>query len=216
MLNFFVTGTDTEVGKTTVSVKLLAHYNRQGLRTSALKPIASGCENTPHGLRNSDALQLQAAASLQFPYTAVNPYAIEPAIAPHIILNDQIKVDDVIAKCQTILSADKDVLIVEGAGGWYAPLNSQQSFADIAKQLGFAVILVVGIRLGCINHSLLSYEAILRSGLPTAGWIANCLDNQMACIDDNITAIAERLPIPLLATLPYHGELSNLHPILLR
>jgi dethiobiotin synthetase len=206
-IKYFVTGTDTEVGKTHISVGLLQGLKAQGLTTLGLKPIASGCEQTVHGLRNHDALQLQSHASIQLSYSQVNPYALLEPIAPHLAMQQQgiaVTANQVSAHCeQMITQYAPHVCVIEGAGGWWVPLNAQQSFADIAQQLAAQVILVVGMRLGCINHALLTYAAIRDSGLPIAGWVANCVDNTMLVQQANIETLQQRLPIPLLAKVDY-------------
>lgn len=197
MRGFFITGTDTGVGKTTMGVHLLKQFNQEGLRTLGLKPVASGSEQTPEGLRNEDALLLQAASSIQLDYTQVNPFAFAPAIAPHIAAKAagiELSVSKIARHCQQVIeSYQPDVVIVEGAGGWQVPLNDQESFADLAIALDFPVILVVAIRLGCINHALLSWQVIQSTALPFAGWIANCMVPDMPVIQDNIDTLTHWL-----------------------
>jgi dethiobiotin synthetase len=171
MTRLFVAGTDTDVGKTRISVALMQLLAASGMRVAAMKPVASGCELTTQGLRNDDALQLIEQATVALPYEVVNPYAFEPAIAPHIAA-EQVDTQIEMAVIQQQFDAIKqqaDGIIVEGAGGWLVPIGGGQTLADVAVSLDLPVVLVVGIRLGCINHALLTVEAIKRSGLPLYG-----------------------------------------------
>ncbi|MCL4409047.1 MAG: dethiobiotin synthase, partial [Gammaproteobacteria bacterium] len=165
---FFVTGTDTDCGKTSVSELILELFARSGYRTLAMKPVAAGCEITAEGLRNSDALKLQAAATIKLPYEAVNPIALAPAIAPHIAAEQfgvEVKVEDLVEHWQKLQAQDADLMLTEGAGGWLVPLNERESFQDFVQQTGQDVILVVGMKLGCLNHALLTVAAIEAAGL---------------------------------------------------
>ncbi|TBU92907.1 dethiobiotin synthase [Phytopseudomonas dryadis] len=203
---FFVTGTDTEVGKTTVAAGLLQAARRAGLSTAAAKPVASGCLATADGLRNDDALALLDECSLALRYDEVNPLAFAPAIAPHLAAREAGVVLDVavlLAAVQRILHKQADFTLVEGAGGWRVPLAGREALADLAVALGLPVILVVGVRLGCINHALLTAEAILGDGLPLAGWVANVVDPQTARLQDNLATLLERLPAPCLGQVPH-------------
>lgn len=177
MKGFFVTGTDTAVGKTLVSVSLISALQQQGKTVIGMKPIASGCEQTAAGLRNDDALQLQAQADIKVPYEQINPYAFEPAIAPHLAA-EKVGVNINIDKLHTAfenLGAQADAIIVEGAGGWLVPINKTHTMADLAVSLGLPIVLVVEIKLGCINHALLTVAAIEASGLSLHGWVANTI-----------------------------------------
>jgi dethiobiotin synthetase len=207
---FFITGTDTDVGKTYVSTTLLAAFNQQGLETAAMKPVASGCDNTPEGLRNDDALQLQKLASATIPYAQINPYAFEPAIAPHIAAAESSTVIYInqLVRLYKQIKRQADVTIVEGAGGWHVPLNNQQNIADLASALSLPVILVVAIRLGCINHALLTVESIQSRGVPLAGWVANCIDPSATHIEENIQSLKLRITAPCLGVLPFAPEQS--------
>ena len=175
MTSVFVTGTDTGVGKTFISVALIELLQQQGLTVSGMKPIASGCEPTVEGLRNDDALRLSQQSNVDLPYDLINPYAFEPAIAPHIAAEQaDIEIDlNVIQQNYQKIQQQVDAVVVEGAGGWLVPLNKSQTMADLAIQLELPIILVVGIRLGCINHALLTVKAIESTGLSLQGWIAN-------------------------------------------
>tara|TARA_R110000868_G_scaffold1683_2_gene13529 strand:- start:3403 stop:4086 length:684 start_codon:yes stop_codon:yes gene_type:complete len=202
---FFVTGTDTEVGKTTVAAGLLHAARLAGLSTAAAKPVASGCVLTADGLRNVDALALLSQSTLALRYEEVNPHAFEPAIAPHLAAREAGVLLDVAAlqgPVQAILDKRADFTLVEGAGGWRVPLAGQATLSDLAIALQLPVILVVGVRLGCINHALLTAEAILRDGLTLAGWVANVVDPQTSRLEDNLATLAERLPAPCLGYIP--------------
>lgn len=214
---FFVTGTDTGVGKTWISAALLHAFNRQGLKTVAMKPVASGCTQTPAGLRNDDAVLLQQTASVALDYDDINPYAFEPPVAPHLAARQSgIKIEPSRIKSGfDQLLAHGDLAIVEGVGGWQVPVNDDETMADVAGLLGLPVVLVVGMRLGCINHALLTMEAIERSALPVAGWIANVIDPGMAYLDENIDALRERIPALFMGNIPYMqhrvvGEISQI------
>lgn len=203
---FFIAGTDTDAGKTLVASALLIAANKQGLTTSAIKPIAAGCEETADGLRNSDALSLQEAMSLDLPYEQVNPVALLPAIAPHIAAEQagkRIRVAQLEGFCRGVFMQRSDLIVVEGAGGWRVPLNSVETLADLAKSLELPIILVVGMRLGCINHCLLTVEAIRRDGLMLAGWVANKIDPEMSCYEENLATLKEMVSAPCIGEIPF-------------
>lgn len=209
---FFVAGTDTDVGKTVVSAGLLQAANNQGLTTLALKPLAAGCEQTEQGLRNSDALLLQQTASQKLSYDQVNPIALQPPIAPHIAaqqLGRRLDADRIAALCRGAMMQPADFMIIEGAGGWRVPLNNRQTLAEVPKLLKTPVILVVGMKLGCISHTLLTVEAIVKDGLRLAGWVANRVDPQMSCYQENLDTIQSMLSAPLLGEIP---NLDNVNP----
>jgi dethiobiotin synthetase len=203
---FFITGTDTEVGKTTVAAGLLHAARLAGLSTAAVKPVASGCESTAAGLRNGDALALQAECSLALDYAQINPFAFAPAIAPHLAAQQAgvaLDVGALVAPVRRVLDMQAEFTVVEGAGGWRVPLSGAASLSDVAIALGLPVILVVGIRLGCINHALLTAQAIAADGLQLAGWVANVVDPQTANIEDILATLAERLPAPCVGQVPW-------------
>ncbi|WP_313085828.1 dethiobiotin synthase [Pseudomonas sp.] len=205
MQAFFVTGTDTEVGKTTVAAGLLHAARQAGLSTAAAKPVASGCEMTTQGLRNSDALALLGECTLALQYEQVNPLAFEPAIAPHLAAREagvELSVAALLEPVQRVLALQARFTLVEGAGGWRVPLAGTQALSDLAIALGLPVVLVVGVRLGCINHALLTAEAIQRDGLPLAGWVANIVEPATSRLQDNLATLAERLPAPCLGQVP--------------
>ena len=204
----FVTGTDTGVGKTRVAAALCHAMAARGLRVAAMKPIASGCTLTPEGLRNEDAVTLQGAMNVRAAYQEVNPYAFAPAIAPHIAAREAgIEIDfGVLDRAYERLLMRADVLIVEGAGGWLAPLDATRGFADLAVRWQLDVVLVVGMRLGCLNHALLTVESIERRGLRLRGWIANTIDGGFERLPENISSLASRIAAPNLGVLPFRPK----------
>lgn len=211
---FFVTGTDTDVGKTTISSGLLAKAVQQKLMTAAIKPIASGCTKTAQGLRNSDALTLLENTNLSLTYEEINPIAFLPAIAPHIAAQEQdidLSVTTLYPYVKHVLLKKADFTLIEGAGGWRVPLNDTEYLSDLVKALALPVILVVGVRLGCVNHAVLTLETIQRDGLIVAGWIANIIDPQMARLDDNLQTLAKLIEVPCLGTIPYLTKLTATH-----
>lgn len=204
MHGFFITGTDTDVGKTWVTAGLLQALNDKGLRTIAMKPVASGCETIDGQLRNADAQCLIQHMSETADYAQVNPYSFSPAIAPHIAA-EQIgqHIDlEFIRKQAEQLESSAEVILVEGVGGWQVPLNDAQTIADLAASLRLPVIMVVAIRLGCLNHALLTAQSIKASGLSLAGWVANMCDAQDPVARENVIALQQRLACPMLAQLP--------------
>ena len=203
----FIAGTDTGVGKTFFSCALLHALRDEGLRALGMKPVASGCERTPQGLRNEDALALIAASDPQPNYAMCNPYAFEPAIAPHLAAVDaNIDIDfSRIESAHAHLAARADCVVVEGVGGWRVPLSDSLEAADIPRRLNLPVILVVGLRLGCINHARLSARAILDDGCELLGWIGNAIDPAMERRQDNIKTLRRLLPAPFLGVLA-HGS----------
>ena len=206
----FITGTDTEVGKTHVSCVLLEMLKRQGVVTAAMKPVASGAEKINGQYVNDDALRLQQAATAELSYKQINPYVFPDAVAPHIAASQagcEIDVEVIVSSFRDLAELSEFVL-VEGVGGWLVPLNSKQTIADLAKELELPVLLVVGMRLGCINHALLTANSIEQSGAKLYGWIANKLQGDYACVSENIETIKRYLDAPLLATLEYDRELS--------
>ncbi|PYC27914.1 dethiobiotin synthase [Pseudomonas mosselii] len=203
---YFIAGTDTDVGKTTIAAGLLHAARQLGLSTLAAKPVASGCVVTAKGLRNSDALALIDESSVKLPYEAVNPFAFEPAIAPHVAAREAgvaLSVPALRDAMQQVLAQNADFTLIEGAGGWRVPLSDHANLSDLAIALKLPVILVVGVRLGCINHALLSAEAIARDGLQLAGWVANIVDPRTSRLEENLSSLAERLPAPCLGRVPW-------------
>ena len=208
-LRFFVTGTDTGVGKTFVSCLLLEAAKQRGLRTVALKPLAAGCEEIDGELRNDDALQLMQHMTESLDYEQVNPFALQAAIAPHIAAQQEgrrLLVSRMAGLVRGALMEPADLTLVEGAGGWYVPLNDKETLADLVRELQLPVILVVGLRLGCLNHALLTARAIQQEGLPLAGWSANCIDPDMPEQEANIRTLQQRLPAPCLGVIPFCAQ----------
>ncbi len=208
---FFIAGTDTGVGKTTVSCALLAAAKVQGKTTLALKPIASGCEQTPQGLRNEDALALMAEMTEPLVYEQVNPVALPDPLSPHLAaarIGRRISVQQLAGFCRGSLMQRADFKLVEGAGGWRVPVNEREMLSALPKELGLPVILVIGLRLGCINHAVLTAEAILKDGLRLVGWVGNVVDPQMAALEENIATLKDRFAPPCLGILPWDPAAS--------
>jgi dethiobiotin synthetase len=202
---YFVTGTDTDCGKTEVTLGLMHLLQARGYRVLGMKPVAAGAELGGEGLCNRDALRIQALASRQMAYRLVNPWVFEPAVAPHLAAA-RVGVEigfPQIRQAFRILAGRSDRLLVEGAGGWQVPLGRGRSMADLAVMLELPVILVVGLRLGCINHALLTCDAILASGLPLAGWVANQVDPGMRELAGNLKTLRERISAPLIGVVPW-------------
>lgn len=200
---YFVTGTDTGVGKTTVAVALIHALRERGLKVAAMKPVAAGCEWVNGQLANTDVRALCAAANVQADPALVNPYAFAPAIAPHIAAAQagiEIKLATITAAYAALARA-ADVVVVEGVGGFRVPLSVSLDTADLARALNLPVVLVVGMRLGCLNHALLTAEAIHHRGLTWAGWIANELDANMPALAENVDELKWRLPAPCLGRM---------------
>jgi len=201
----FISGTDTGIGKTLVSATLLAALNAGGRRAVGMKPVASGCAETPAGWRNDDALTLLAHSAGDPPYALVNPYALRDAVAPHLAAaasGIELRLDPLRAAFAA-LSTNADCLVVEGVGGWAVPLSSTLMQVDLVRALALPVVLVVGLRLGCINHALLSARAIEADGCRLLGWVANRVDPHMALAEENLATLRERLPAPCLGELPW-------------
>lgn len=227
MPGFFVTGTDTGCGKTEVSLGLMAALQSSGLNVLGMKPVASGCRQEAAGLRNEDAMRLQAQCSAQTPYALVNPYAFALPIAPHIAATEagvEISLARIEEAYWTLADA-ADRVIVEGVGGWLVPLGPELFVSDIPKTLGLPVILVVGLKLGCLNHALLSMESIRLTGGVLIGWVANTIDPDMLYRDANLATLAAMIEAPCLGVVPrladpdplelaeyLHPELIDLQP----
>jgi len=201
---FFISGTDTGVGKTLVAVALTRALVARGLRTAVMKPVAAGSIPTPDGPRNDDALELLGASNVAASYEDVNPWLLATPASPHLAARAagvSIRHETILASYRR-LAERSEALLVEGAGGWLAPISATATMADIAKALGLPVILVVGMRLGCLNHALLTREAIRAQGLPFAGWIANKLATEMPLCAANIDTLTNRFGVAPLATVP--------------
>jgi dethiobiotin synthetase len=203
--SYFVTGTDTGVGKTRVTAALLRRLREAGVRVAGMKPIAAGAVAGPEGPANEDALALQAESSIRHPYAIVNPWLFEPAIAPHLAAQEAgIAIDTGrIVAAHAALCQGADVVLAEGAGGFLVPLDAKRSCAELPALLGMQVLLVVGLRLGCLNHALLTAEAVAARGLTLAGWIGNGIDPAFARREANIATLEARLPAPCLGIVPW-------------
>ncbi|MBP9792310.1 MAG: dethiobiotin synthase [Rickettsiales bacterium] len=202
MRKFFVTGTDTNIGKTYITLEMIKFFTRQNLRVVGIKPVASGCYQYKGLLLNEDALLLQAHSTVTIPYHKINPFSFEPPIAPHIADKKGIlTTEEIYSKYKDILTEDLDMLFVEGVGGWCVPINKKETMADFVKKADLDVIVVVGMRLGCLNHSILTVESILARSVRVSGWIANCFDTEMESLSENIESLKEILQIPFLGKL---------------
>jgi dethiobiotin synthetase len=204
----FVTGTDTNVGKTVVACALVRALRALGLRVAVMKPVASGATRTAEGLRNADALSLIAAAGTEAPYPLVNPYCFEPPVSPHIAAKEAgIDVDTIMIRHNyEVLAREADWIVVEGAGGWFAPINDRQTMADLAWALSIPALLVVGLKLGCLNHAQLTRIGIESHGVSFAGWVACGVDPAMARAPENVAALERLLGEPALAVIGYSPE----------
>ena len=206
--DFFITGTDTGVGKTLVTAALLRALREAGHRVAGMKPVAAGAMAGPEGAANEDALLLQAESSQRHPYALVNPWLFEPAIAPHIAAAEAGATIDVarIVEAHAQLQRGADVVLAEGAGGFLVPLDAKRSMAELPERLGMDVILVVGLRLGCLNHALLTAEAIAARGLALAGWVGNHIDPGFARMRSNLDTLEARIAAPCLGIVPHMPE----------
>lgn len=204
----FVTGTDTEIGKTLISSALIHALVRTGARTAAMKPVAAGAtsvkESGTEVWHNDDADQLRQASNVDLPMDSTVPYLLRAPAAPHIVAKQEGVTIDLahIVRTYEQVASQADAVVVEGVGGFCVPLNDEADTADLARELDLPVIMVVGLRLGCINHALLTAEAIAARGLKLAGWVANTVDAGMAYAEDNVEALVQRLPAPLLGCVP--------------
>ncbi len=207
--SYFIVGTDTNVGKTYVASALLRHFVAQGQQALGMKPVASGCQlDAQQDLINDDVLALMQASNVTASLDLVSPYRFLPAIAPHIAAQQAgVAVDlaKMVGAYQS-LKALAEVVIVEGAGGFLTPINAQQTLADLAVQLDIPIILVVGMRLGCINHARLTVEALQARGLHLAGWVANSIDPAMQHFEENLSTLQQAIDAPCLCVVPWQGE----------
>ena len=210
MRGYFITGTDTGIGKTRVTTGLLKAFARQGRKTVGMKPVASGAQVTREGLRNADALAIQVAASEKRAYALVNPYCFVPPVAPHIAaLEAGVEISlDPIRAAYAELCKGADTVLVEGVGGWQVPLSPVLELPDLARELELPVILVVGLRLGCLNHALLTARALNADGLELAGWVASDIDPAFERPEANVASLEAELHAPLLARLPHAPQAS--------
>lgn len=202
---WFITGTDTEVGKTVASTALLQAAKAAGYCSVGYKPVASGCERSAEGLRNSDALALQHNSVLQLPYESINPLAFEEPTSPHILSAEEGRPINFerLSSGLAFLTQQADWVLTEGAGGWFTPLSDSTTFADWVRHEQLPVVLVVGVKLGCINHAMLTAQAIQASGLRLAGWIANDIQPPGKRHTEYLATLTQRLPAPLLGEIPY-------------
>jgi len=205
---WFVTGTDTGVGKTLVSAALMTALARTGRRVVGMKPVASGCDATPHGLRSADAEALRAAGNVTADYEEVNPYALAAPTAPHLAAAAAgVQIDvATIHRQYAHLAARSDAVVVEGIGGWLVPISRIQTMADVVRSLELPVILVVGMRLGCLNHALLTEHAIATSGCRLVAWVANTLESGVP--DGYVEALTDCLDAPCLGVVPFASAVS--------
>lgn len=210
----FITGTDTEIGKTFISAALIRRLSSEGTQVAGLKPIASGAEPVQGVMKNDDALQLQNASNMSLGYKQVNPFCFEPAIAPHIaadlagvLLNVELLTEKV------EIPENADLIVVEGAGGWLTPLNHHETFADWVEQGRYEVILVVGMKLGCLNHAMLSVRDIESRGLKLAGWVANFAQGKMDMAEDNVQWLKNNITAPCLGVIPFQKDSQDTYAI---
>ncbi len=207
MRGVYITGTDTGIGKTLVATALLHAWRARGLHAIGMKPVASGCVQTAQGWRNDDALALQRASDPWPAYTDVNPYALPLPLAPELAARAagfEVEFAPILA-AHARLAARADCIVVEGVGGWAAPLSSSLDQAGLVRALAIPVVLVIGLRLGCLNHACLSARAIVADGCTLAGWIASEIDPAMDHVDDNVALLAARLPVPCWGRLPHRA-----------
>lgn len=213
MAGLFITGTDTGVGKTLVTTALLASLRHMGIDAAGMKPVAAGCERIDNAWMNDDVTRIRAASARSWPAEWVNPYLFRDAIAPHIAAERKgvhIEIPRIVDAFRA-LQAESEVVLVEGVGGFLVPIDARRDMADLAQSLDLPVILVVGMRLGCLNHALLTQEAVIRRGLRLAGWVANRLDPGMAAYTENLESLRLRLDAPLIAEIPYLSHFDPLH-----
>jgi dethiobiotin synthetase len=205
---FFVTGTDTGVGKTLISSALVHHFAISGYSAVGLKPVAAGCAWSDGRLLSEDVVQLRAASNVVLPLEVTNPYAFEPPLAPHVaaeMAGQSIEMAPIL-QAFAQAAAVADAVVVEGVGGFRVPLNAQEDTADLAAELGLPVILVVGMRLGCLSHALLTVESIKARNLKLAGWIANTIDPQMTAFKENLQSLEKRIPATCLGVVSYQQQ----------
>lgn len=205
-MKIFIASTDTDIGKTYVACHLLRQAARAGKRTLGIKPIASGCYEQDGELINHDAEQLRAASSVACARNVLNPIRLAPPVSPHIAAEQSgttLNTQSLLECIQPALAHPADLYLIEGAGGWHAPLNTQETYADFVKLAKLPVLLVVGMKLGCLNHALLTYQSMQFDNIECIGWIANCIDPNMRSLKENIDTLKARLNAPLWEILPY-------------
>lgn len=205
---FFILGTDTNVGKTTIAVNLLSFLKSNGYSTLGLKPIATGALLTENGLRNSDAIHLQKTATIPIPYEQVNPFCFLAPIAPHIAAaqqSSQLSVNKIMALCELTLNLKADYYVIEGLGGAAVPLNEKETTLDLIQELALPVILIVGLRLGCLNHALLSYEVLKKRNIPVVACICNQIDPDMLFYEENALYLKQAMKVPFFSFVHYQN-----------
>ena len=205
---FFILGTDTNVGKTTVAVNLLSFLKKNGYSTLGLKPIATGALLTEYGLRNSDAIHLQKTATIHIPYEQVNPFCFLAPIAPHIAAAQQsspITLAKIMDLCELALNLNADFYVIEGLGGAAVPLNEKETMLDLIQELALPVILTVGLRLGCLNHALLSYEVLKKRNIPVVACICNQIDPDMLFYEENALYLKQAMNVPFFSLVRYQN-----------
>ncbi|MDH5228771.1 MAG: dethiobiotin synthase [Gammaproteobacteria bacterium] len=224
MTGIFITGTDTDAGKTVIAAALIHCMAQTGKRVVGMKPVASGAVQTNNGLNSTDLELLQSQSNVNFPLALICPYMFQAPVSPNIAAAQTgvtISLNK-ISECYQQVASSCDYVVVEGVGGWKAPLNHEQDVSDLVRHLNLPVILVVGLRLGCINHALLSLQSIRASQVPIIGWVANVLEPDMHSANEVMTTLCDRLSLPLIGHIPYFSQLSiekiaallNLDPIL--
>lgn len=200
---YFVTGTDTDAGKTYITAGLLKLFKKQGLSTLGIKPISAASQ---------DPFFLQEAATVKLAMDMINPICLKIPAAPHIEASKtglNLSVNNIIEKLKPVLETQVDIILMEGVGGWYVPISLNQTMADVVKKLNLEVIVVVGMKLGCLNHALLTTRAILNDGLKIKGWVANCIDPNMGFLNENIETLMHKIPAPFLGKVPHGEEVSE-------
>ena len=206
---FFITGTDTEVGKTYISSCMLKMFSKAGFSTLGMKPVSTGGFIQNNITVNEDALILQQYSTIQAPYQKINPFSFLSPVSLNIAANNQLNSTDIAAAITDVLQYKADVTLIEGVGGWHAPINYTETMATVVQKAKLPVIMVVSIKLGCLNHAILTHNAIKNSGLPMIGWVANCLHNDTLNLTDNIITLEKLLASPLLGVVKYQGELDQ-------
>ena len=210
MRGLFITGTDTGIGKTFFTLAAIHALQQKGIKTTAMKPVASGAELIQGQLRNEDALAMQQAIDHAVPYERINPYCFSPPVSPHLAAAQaQTRIDlEVIKMNYHKLIEDEQFVLVEGVGGWLTPLSETAAVADLAKVFNLPVVLVVGMRLGCLNHALLTAQAIERCGFRLAGWVANSIDPDCVFIQEQIDYLASHLGSLPILNIPYRSQVN--------
>jgi dethiobiotin synthetase len=209
-LGIFVTGTDTDVGKTYITKALIKHFCSQGFQTVGMKPIAAGAEIENGRLLNADVKAIVSASNVDAPIDQINPYVFAPAIAPHIAAQQvgiEIAIEPIMSAFK-VLQQQADVIVVEGAGGFLVPINETLTMGDLAKALDVGVVLVVGVRLGCISHALLTVQSIEAKGLHLIGWVANRIEPNMPALEENIATLKAMIKAPCVADVAWNEEPS--------